>query len=54
MIRRHGQKAFSIYGPLQVVSCDQWHCFDAVEIRYSQTKKIVVVVHYKTFWYLID
>ena len=25
--------SFYIYGPLQVVSCDQWHCFDAVEIR---------------------
>ena len=24
---------FYIYGPLQVVSYDQWHCFDAVEIR---------------------
>ena len=24
---------FYIYGPMQVVSCDQWHCFDVVEIR---------------------
>ena len=46
---------FYIYGPLQVVSCDQCYHFDAVEIAFAQIMKIVYhVVHYHTFRCLID
>ena len=46
---------FYIYVPLQVVSCDQCYCFDPVEIALTQIIKIVYhVVHYHTFWCLID
>ena len=27
---------FYIHGPLQVITCDPWHCFDAVEMRWTQ------------------
>ena len=42
-IYKYAAFCFYIYGPLQVVSYDPWHCFDAVKIRSAQFMKIVSV-----------
>ena len=51
----HMDFCFYIYGSLQVESCNLWHCFDAVEIRYAQIMKIIYSpVHHHILWCLTD